>query len=266
MKCEQWHRQILFLESLEALPPEIQVHVADCPACRSCLEHLMQIENTVPEIPVPSSQTKEAFVRDFLEQGIQVPCPQVESIHIPRPYWKAVGFVGAAAAVLIACGIYLGHLLSRTVLKDREIARDLPAKNQRPPSLATILVQGDMRLAQAKSPRQRVEVLAELARAMHGEGRALAQVAGPKEMQSLARLFDELVKNGLVPRARDLPVAERKATLRPIANHLEKASQEAEELAARAAPETAGQLRHMAAAARDGDRALRALLAEEATQ
>src|SRR5205823_5793347 len=116
--------------------------------------------------------------------------------------------------------------------------------------------------AEADTPRKRVETLAELADALHRETHTLAPEAPIKDLQDLASLYEQVIHDGVVPRARTLPAAERREVLVPIRTQLARVERDAERLAEKAS--SAAPLLQIAAAARKGDQQLRALMEEEA--
>jgi hypothetical protein len=106
-----------------------------------------------------------------------------------------------------------------------------PPKNPTPrpeadPLLAS-LMKRDLRLAQARNPKERVEALAALAADLHAESLAVADAASADDLNGLARMYDKVVRNGLVPQARDLRPEERARVLEPIVKQLERAGYEA---------------------------------------
>jgi hypothetical protein len=255
MNCWQCRRQLLE----ENLTAEVETHLAGCPACRQWHKLLLQIDSTVPLLPVPEP-TRAWQLPDELPAPLPFPEPA------PRPViripWRRLAFGAgglAAAGVLIACGIFLGNMLSP------------PAKNQLGPvvkkgeeekTLAGKLLELDMKLAQTDSPRQRVETLAKLAQNLEGESRSLAQVAAPKDLHSLAKLYSKVVEEGLVQRARKLPAKERRQVLDPILSQLMVAKKEAEEMMQKAPPEKAAPFQVIAVAAGNTNLQLRKLMEE----
>ena len=89
-------------------------------------------------------------------------------------------------------------------------------------------------------------------------------MATAKDLETLARLYGQVVGDGLVKRAGTLPVEQREQVLRPIRQRLARAEREAGALADTAAADAAAPLRQIAAVAQAGDQKLRALM-EEAT-
>jgi hypothetical protein len=258
MNCQLCQRHLLSCERLDSQPPEVAGHLAECHDCRQWQARLLLIESHVPLLPLPLSQRKEQFLRDFAEGKTILPMT-------PTPKWSRRQILtlatGVAAAIaLVACGIIMVQTLSRT---DR---RPLAKTNHPGPritdnSLAGRLLELDLRLAETDSLRERVETLAQVADNIHVESRDLARIAKAKDLDSLARLYSLVVQEGIVARARNLPADERRETLDPIADQLARTRREAEALAEQA-PETARPLLVIAAAASTGDRQLRDLLKE----
>ena len=263
MNCTQCQRQLLE----ENLGPEVEAHLAECMACRQWHKMLMQVESHLPLLPVPESLRKKQLQEELIHGPATM--PDTIPLHVPtppaRPFirisWRELAVVGgglAAAGVLIACGIFLGNMLS-------------PPRNSNPPvvqannkekTLAGKLIELDMQLAQSDNTRERVETLAKLAENLQGESRSLAQVAGPKELQTLAKLYSKVVEEGLVQRARKLPAADRREVLDPILSQLMIAKKDAEEMAQKAPAESAVPFQVIAAAARNSDLQLRKLMEE----
>jgi hypothetical protein len=125
------------------------------------------------------------------------------------------------------------------------------------------LIRCDLRLARARTPRERVEALADLADRLHAESRGLAQAAAAQELYRLAGLYTKVVRGAMVPRSRAVPPGERQQVLAPIVARLARARQDAQRLAEQT-PRAAGPLRSMAAAAREGEVRLRGLMGEDA--
>ena len=257
MNCSQCQR--LLLE--DQARPEVEAHLAECMACRQWHKMLLQIESHVPLLPVPPSPRKLQLQEELIHgpETIPFPTPAPPS-RLSRNRWRklAIGTSGlAAAGVLIACGIFLGNMLSPPGKKTEPVVKNASESDK---TLAGKLLELDMKLAQSDSPRERVETLAKLAKNLEGESRSLAQVAGPKDLQTLAKLYTKVVEEGLVQRARKLPAAQRRQVLDPILGQLMLAKTEAEQMAQKAPPESAVPFQTIAAASRNGDLQLRKLM------
>jgi len=118
----------------------------------------------------------------------------------------------------------------------------------------------DLRLAQAATPRIRVQTLADFADALRDEAKTLGQAAAPEALDVVARMYRKVVQEGIVQRARSLPAGERREVLVPIAARLAQVENEVEPVARVASPTAAERLREVAFAAREGGAQLRALV------
>jgi hypothetical protein len=264
MNCETCQRRLLASADPAAPAAAVRAHLAECPACRRRQRQLLRLERHVPRLPVPPSRGKNRLLNKLLIQDAPSPAPAPPPAPpvLLRPWWRRprVLSLGAAAALLLACGLLLDLALLR-----RDQAADVSlAKAEEPePDLVARLVECDARLAAAESPRRQVEELAEMADALRREGQALRRAdLGEAERREVARLYTKVIREGVIARARALPAAERRQVLAPIATRLARAAREARRLAdGHAAP---APLLQIAEAARDGDRQLRALM--EVTQ
>jgi hypothetical protein len=218
----------------------------------------VQIESHVPSLPLPLSQGKEPFLQSFLRGDQLLPLAPARKWSRRQRITLASGL--AAAVILVACGIMLMQGLSRRERRPNADAVKGPRITDK--TLAGKLLELNLRLAEAESPRRRVETLARLADNLQGESRALARVAEPKDLDALARLYSMVVRDGIVARARSIPAGERHEALDPITEQLARTRREAEDLAEKAAPDAARPLLLIAAAARSSDRDLRDLLKE----
>ena len=254
MNCSQCRLQLLE----ENLAPEVEAHLAGCPACGQWHKLLLKIEGHVPLLPVPPATHPWQLPEELPGP---LPLPDPVSPPVIRIPWRklAVGGGGlAAAGILIACGIFLGNMLSPA--PKNQNGPQVLKKGQADKTLAGKLLDLDMKLAQSESPRERVEHLAKLAQNLEGESRSLAQVAGSKDLHSLAKLYSKVVEEGLVQRARKLPAKERRQVLDPILSQLMVAKKEAEEMVRKTPPESAAPFQVIAAAAGNGDQQLRKLM------
>jgi hypothetical protein len=265
MTCDTCQRRLLASERPDAPKGSIARHLAHCPACRAYQRQLLRIERHVPLLPVPRSRGKKRLLEQLLGKRQAAPRPAAQPLP-GRPRGLALRVAGVAAAVLLlAGGVYLGILLSHATNdgqapQARGPLQDAPkvAPNKQP--LVDHLVDYDARLAEADTPRKRVETLAELADALHRETHTLTPVAPAKDLQELANLYEKVIDGGVVPRARTLPAAERRAVLDPIREQLARAERDARALAQKTA--ASAPLLQMAAAAQKGDRQLRDLMEE----
>jgi hypothetical protein len=125
--------------------------------------------------------------------------------------------------------------------------------------------QRDRLLAEAHTPRQRVETLARLEGHLRQEAQTLARAADAKPLAALAQFYGELVGENLLAEARALPRAERRAVLQQIADQLTQTESALQRLLADKVQEAAAEpLRDIALAARQGNEQIVALIQSEA--
>jgi hypothetical protein len=161
--------------------------------------------------------------------------------------------------VLLVCGLLLGLMLMRGRTPEDHLDEVAEVDQE----LVTRLADLDVRLAEADTPRKRVEALADMAESLRQQGQALRRADdGAEEMGEVARLYEQVVREGVVARARQLPPAERRQVLDPIVRRLARAERESRRLAGRPDTPAPGPLLRIADAARQGDRELRDLMEE----
>lgn len=291
MKCENCQRHLMTKDEPLSGNLEVAAHLANCQACQEWYQRLQRIESNVPLLPVPASRGPEQLKRLLLEPVQQVGAKEelpvltlgagqslgARPLAAPSRWPTAYSALGgmAAALLLICLGVYLGNLLSRSLHQPGPIAKNTTPKKKLPEDkktpevkeatakgLANLVMDCDVRLARTSDPRERVNILANLAGVLEGESKNLAASGATQELLAMARLYDKVLKEGVVPRARDLPMAERRATLDPIAKRLAQARGSAEKMAAGTQPALAASLRQIAAAAKEGDGQLRQLMDE----
>jgi hypothetical protein len=281
MNCENCQRHLMTRDDLLSANLDVAAHLASCRACQEWYQRLQRLESNVPLLPVPASKGPEQLKRLILEpvrpagEGAPAELPALtlgaRQIPVPSRWPLAYSALGgmAAALLLIVLGVYLGNLFSRSVHQPEPIAKTQPEVKKVPEDkktpakgLANLVLDCDVRLARTSDPRERVNILADLAGVLEGESKNLAVAGGTKELLAMARLYDRVLKEGVVARARDLPMADRRVTLDPIAQRLAQARGAAEKMAAGAEPALAASLRQIAAAAKEGDGRLRQLMDE----
>jgi hypothetical protein len=295
MNCQQCQRRLMSSERPEFPSLPVDAHLAECLSCREFQRQLVLVENNVGRVPVPASRGKAHLLQQILQQSKASPavtrravgvCPgRAGSVSHRSPRsrfagrWHEVGIGLAAAVVLVVCGLWIGNLLTRGSADNPQEAQTegpapasgplpnpFPRKAAKNPfasgkTLVAKLMDCDLKLAQAQSPRQRVEALSELATLLHRETTDLSKSAGTLELTKLAGLYKQVIHEGMLPQARELPMEERMEILPGVTAQLGKAGREAEQ-SARSTPRSAEALRLIAAAAHDGDVQLRELMQE----
>jgi hypothetical protein len=232
---------------------------------------LLQVEANVPRLPVPASDALPALLEQIANGPDVLPMP-------PAPparswSWRLLTGAALAASLLIGCGIFLGNVVWRALQNPQNQRALAPVEEpekkastaRRPAPAATLvahLVQCDLRLARAGNPEERVRALADLAQSLQGETQLLAGAAGAKELERLARLYGKVIRQGVVIRSRAVPAPERQRVLAPIVAQLARAEHDTAQLADKT-PASAGPLRLIAAAAREGESQLRQLIGKD---
>jgi hypothetical protein len=257
MNCASARNRLLALAEAGSVPDPVAAHLTRCPACRSWHELLVRVDVGLCEGPVPVSdgRLKRELIAKFrtvaAPRPTRVAKPIKKSVvvpYVPRPplgdrlarLWPA-GLV--AAAVLVGVLAWISNRGGKDEANMVAAPRD--------PMLEAV-VRAKVELDIAESTQERLIVLGKLAATIHDEATSLSKVTVGKEMESLAKLYDQVVTQALVVAARDLSPDERKVVLRPIADRLSLAEQNANRLAAEAPKNSEQPLRDIAKAAGDG--------------
>ena len=298
MNCQHCQRRLMSIEKPAYAEPLVAAHLTECASCREFQRLLLRVEANVRRVPVPPSRKKARFLERVRGQHVQaLPGPLAAATPTPagppaappvpaarmRPRaWVALV---AAAVVLVVFGLWLGNQVALFIMRpdgssQHQAKADDPAPKGRPdpfkqpetkktpddvkaPPLVSRLLECDLKLAEAETPRQRVLALAELADVLQQETRDLSRSKKlPKEdFDKLAKLYKQVVHDGIVPRARELPMDDRRDLLQAVAQQLTKTHASAEQLAKTAPQAPAAEaLRVIALAAHDGDAQLRGLM------
>jgi hypothetical protein len=285
MNCQRIQTRLLYLETPDQPPPRIEAHLADCPACREWQRRLLQLERNASFLPVPASRSRDKFLAQFRSAPVHTPLPNQKRatadlpaiLPLVRP--EASGLPEAAPAVLSARRAHAWGSHKRWTVSAAAAAVLLvvlagwwalsgPDATTGPkPAVATnpllsSLLGCDLRLAEAGTPRERVEALADLADGLQDEMCTLVRWAHAEDIHTLAELYDQVVRDGVVANARALPAEQRRAVLAEVVRRLARAAEDANELAERVSPTAGGPLRLVAMAAHKGDHELRELLEE----
>lgn len=280
MNCQTVQNQLLILEDPAKPDEAVRIHLRDCAPCQRWQRRLLQLERHVPLLPVPPSLAREAMVQRFLAgiaptsgtNGIAVngsavnqvsaaPILSLESAGtsshrlIPRYRWYAA--IGAAAALFLL-------IFDMMVLWNPDPAKrdQPPAAAPRDPFLAN-LFERNLRLAEARNSRTRLEALADLADDLQGQTGKLSQRAEADDLRELARLYEQVVQDGIVRGAIALPAGQRTQVLKGIAERLARTAHDAGILATGAPDTSSAALRAIASAAQTSGDRLRALLGEQ---
>jgi hypothetical protein len=252
MNCQTVRRRLLGSERPEHVSAALRDHLAQCAPCREWQRTLVQVEQSIGLLPVPRSAGKTRLLDRLAREKLRPVHGGALTVALSRSRTLAAGL---AAALLLAVAGWWAWWAPET---DPAVSRP-PAAD---PLLASLL-QRYVRLARTDLPRERVEALADLADDLQTRTRTLAPAAAAEDLTALAQLYERVVSDGVVERARALPADQRLNVLPPISERLARAGRQAQELAQEAPPASAAPLLAIAAAARDGDSHLRGLLQRE---
>jgi hypothetical protein len=231
------------------LSAEVQEHVADCARCRQWKSKLTAIDRGIFLIPSPSgAEAKDAFLAEFLHEPEIVPSSGW-MLKLPGTRWQQA-LAGIAALVLIVLAF------SGVLKRERNIP--VASTSATDPLLAKVMERNVM-LATADNATKRVQTLSDLADDLDGQTRQLALVAPADDLQTLAKLYDEVLKAGIVKQANEVRLEDRPNVLKPIAERLFTASEQMRR-AANEMPNKAEPLKQMAQAADEASQKLNVLI------
>jgi hypothetical protein len=137
----------------------------------------------------------------------------------------------------------------------------LPRTRARVEFLCQFLNAGEL-VELGRTPGERIGALADLAESLHGETSSLVGEADADGLRRIAQLYDQVVRQGILTAARELPAAERRQVIDPIADLLAKTYSDVDCMAQTLPTEASAPLQQIAKAAHEGDDELRALLRE----
>jgi hypothetical protein len=251
MNCVSARNRILALADPGVLPESLQAHVTACAACEAWRRLAVQVDAAVVAMPVPASDgnVKRQLLSQFqgpAARSAKLKKPPVgteaEKLIIKTPTLVTKPTAQPAGprqplgerlarlwpAGLIAAAILVGAI-SWAILGGKNKDNQAMASAGPDPMLSDI-VSAKVKLDTAPDAVARVDVLATLADTIHDEARTLSKVTPGEEMSSLAKMYDQVVRDALVPQAKALTGEERRTKLPVYAERLAKAEQEANRL------------------------------------
>jgi hypothetical protein len=249
MICTTIQRRLLGSEQPDRPPAEVRAHLEGCAECREVQRRLLELEQGIGRLPAPESEMRSAFVLQFLAGASPVrQTPPVLRLREGGRRKLAVAF--GLAAGLAFCALGMWAWTSR--------APEDPGQSPSARELALRQLQLHQRLEAARTPRERVQRLTELADEVLGDARS--DPGDADRLDIMARFYGQLVREHLLTHARALTRAERAALLPAVADRLRWAESEATRLAVDPLNRVvAASFRDIAAAAGDGSRSLLAL-------
>jgi hypothetical protein len=270
MSCEVTRRELLTADHPNRPPVALRPHLSECAACRAWLRHLVTIESRISQLPIPSSVGAKANLLHQLRElpgagsSVRVVVPELPFIPPKERGLRKAAFAVALAAAVVVLAIGLSLWPRHAPVAEPAVAARTSAE-----TAAWLNSLRDARLAQAQSPRQRVELLAEFADSLLREARQTDTLPGADRLELLAKVYLDTIQDKLLTQAREYArlasAEERQALLPRLAGELARTESEFERLAADAPDSSATSLRLIAAAARDGDKKLRELVRDAST-
>jgi hypothetical protein len=206
---------------------------------------------------------RERVLRRISAEAPRTPADRSPSKRAWRPAWASIDpRRRALAAGLLAASLMLVTFVS--LFWGLEKAGRNPGRAaafQTDPLLAK-LFDNDMRLATARTPRARLEILADMADDLQTHARSSASVVSAEQLGKLVALYERLLDDGVVPAAMRIPFDERQQVLTPIARRLERIGSESLAMTHDLPEESSRVLHVIASSSRRVDDELRALARE----
>jgi hypothetical protein len=272
MNCKVIREQLLQADRPERPGADLAAHLGQCPPCRQWHQRLVQLERLVPRLPVPPSHGKAVLLARLAGERVAPPRrPTARRSSRWQVFFQSPAMPPAvlAASLLVFAGLW--SMQSNPYHRPAggggmTAPAPAPPRPPAPDLLVADLLQHNVSLARAETPKEQLDALAAMAERLYGATKTLAGQAETADLEKLTKLYDEVVRNGIVKRAdvlRKLPPAERQEIISPIAERLAKAMDDAEDRAQKSPEETASPWRALASAARAGANELQTLLKGE---
>jgi hypothetical protein len=270
MNCNAVRKHLLAQEAIDRPDARVSRHLAACAACRGWHSRLVLMEQSMTRLPVPpgvkGAAARAALLRvcrqgarpvaqrDILTRGLLAGTLGVLAVGLRTSVRKrARVLIVLGLAALFWIGVFLGGGRPPT-------PKEIPVADE---PLVVELERREIHLLAGATPRERVRALAEAAGELHD--RSGERTLTSSEAADLARLYERVVRDGIVPAAEDLSAEERREILEPIAQRLAAAESEARRLSEQEGlpAHSVQALQQIARAAGHGSRCLLALCPEE---
>jgi hypothetical protein len=269
MTCDTARNRLMGLPDPAAVPAALASHLQACPGCQAWHQLLSRVEGAIVALapPASSGRAKQKLIEQFRGAAPSVPTPASKArkskpLPVPsatvQPAPERRPSVGERLARLWPASLVAAALLVGVLVWSSFRGKtDGPTMVAAPPDpFLEKMVMAKVKLDTAPDRAGRLAVLDGLATDIRSEAKAISMITPGAEMDSLARMYDRVVTDGLVAHARDLPAPERRAKLDKYIQHLAEAEQEANQLAAAAPPGSDRPLREIAKSAEKGRIAL----------
>lgn len=257
MKCSVAQTRMLELERPDRPTPALRAHLANCSACQEWFHAFLQMERNVHLLPVPPSTGREQFLR-HVQTGEPLPGRNGATAPSVAGRMRAARRERGMQKTALATGLAAGLVLFAVGLMAIQNNPD-PRNTYRTDPLVKRLLQRDLALAKAQTPVERVTELKGLTDDLRQETKALARVSANEQLQTVAKLYQKVMRDGIVIHADKVTDREQ---LHNLAFELAEAGREAN-LLADAEPSSSTPLRQIATAAHEAETAVRNRLAKE---
>jgi hypothetical protein len=240
----------------DGLPPEVREHVKHCPRCQTCQRRLARVDEHARQLPLPlaSPGAREELLRRIDLEPREAPAQPAEARGALAPpnqvlplrrRWRWL----AAAAAAILVGVGLGWALWPGPAR----RGPLVAEGERRPAAGASVDERvvarallcDLQLAQVTAPEEQLKALRGLAGELRGEAVRLSRDGPLEHLPLVAGLYERVVRQGLVGRARVLPAKQRERAFPALVQQLEEDGAELTQASEKALPVVAGHLRTM---------------------
>jgi hypothetical protein len=267
MNCDTARNRLMAQPDPSAVPAPLAAHLDACPACQAWHQLLVRIdEGVIATAPVAGgSRAKRKLIAQFREAVPAAPKPVVapaasKSKPLARPAPTVQPAPARQSVGERLARLWPGGLVAAALLIGVLVWASLRGGKNNEPVIATLppdpflerVVVAKVKLDTAPEATARLAVLDALERGIHDEATTLSKVTPGAEMESLARLYERVVSDGMVEQARLLGQDEKKAKLGPFRDRLVEAEQTANRLAAEAPPGADRPLKDIASAAGRG--------------
>jgi hypothetical protein len=173
-------------------------------------------------MPAQNADAKARFLAELEREPVPERLPSfVSTRHPPAPAWNSLAYpLTAAAALLIGIGIgWLGWSPGPNGLRDGTGvggAAETRVTKEAEDKLVARLVDHNLRLAESVDPLEQFHLLNAVATDLRSEAIRLARQTAPEDLPLLTALYEQVLRRGVVGRARSLPAPQRQALAKQL--------------------------------------------------
>ena len=261
MNCDVARNRLMALPDPAAVPGPLAAHLDGCSACQTWHHLLVRVEGAiVATAPPPSaSQVKRKLVEQFRPVAV---ASARSKVNLKKPALKPVATVRPASprqtvgerlarlwpAGLVAAALLAGVLVWTSLRGGKPDGSTVAAAP--PDEFLDKVVMAKVKLDTAPNATARLDVLDTLATDIHVEAKTLAKVTPGAEMESLARMYQQVVAE--LELAGGLSLDEARLVLPRYVTSLANAEKAANLALNDAPPDSVQPLKEIALAAQQG--------------